>query len=96
MIFDQKSDFRPSKVIQGQTSVSNEIFECLGEVTASTPVWEDYLNDYGTGHFDRTFLICNANEGINEMELYFLRHLIHNKRLTKTTLGGVVPMISVC
>ena len=39
------------------------------------------MKKYGTGHFDRTFLICNANEGINEMELYFLRHLIHNKRL---------------
>jgi len=42
--------------------------------------WEDYLQKYGTGHFDRTFLICDANEGINEMELFFLRHLIHNKR----------------
>ena len=42
--------------------------------------WEDYLKAYGTGHFDRTFLICNANEGINEMELYFLRHLIYNNR----------------
>ena len=42
--------------------------------------WEDYLKEYGTGHFDRTFLICNANEGINEMELYFLSHLIYNNR----------------
>ena len=46
--------------------------------------WDSYLEKYGTGHFDRTFLICNANEGINEMELYFLRHLIHNKRFILT------------
>ena len=53
----------------------------LGLDISSEQHWEDYLQKYGTGHFDRTFLICNANEGINEMELYFLRHLIHNKRL---------------
>ena len=33
-----------------------------------------------TGHFDLTFLMCNANEGINEMELFFLRHLAYNGR----------------
>ena len=34
-----------------------------------------------TGHFDFTFLVVNANEGINQMELFFLRHLAFNKRL---------------
>ena len=33
-----------------------------------------------TGHFDFTFLVVNANEGINQMELFFLRHLVFNKR----------------
>ena len=56
--------------------------------------WEDYLEKYGTGHFDRTFLICNANEGINEMELYFLRHLIHNKRLTKIIKTNIIKNCS--
>ena len=43
--------------------------------------WEEFLKKFGTGHFDKTYLLCNANEGINEMELYFLRHLVHHKRL---------------
>ena len=55
----------------------------LGLDISNEQHWEDYLKKYGTGHFDRTFLICNANEGINEIELYFLRHLIHNKRLAQ-------------
>ena len=42
--------------------------------------WDDFLIEYGTGHFDKTFLICDATEGINQMELYFLRHLMHNQR----------------
>ena len=42
--------------------------------------WDDYLIKYGTGHFDKTFLLCDATEGINQMELFFLRHLLHNQR----------------
>jgi len=53
----------------------------LGLHVSNRQQWDDYLKEYGTGHFDKTFLICDATEGINQMELYFLRHLIHNQRL---------------
>ena len=53
----------------------------LGLQVSNERQWDDYLKEYGTGHFDKTFLICDATEGINQMELYFLRHLIHNQRL---------------
>lgn len=51
--------------------------------------WDDYLIDYGTGHFDKTFLICDATEGINQMELYFLRHLMHNHRLVSFVITTI-------
>ena len=52
----------------------------LGLSVSDKKQWDDYLIEYGTGHFDKTFLICDATEGINQMELYFLRHLLYNKR----------------
>ena len=52
----------------------------LGLNASNQKQWDTFLIEYGTGHFDHTFLICHANEGINQMELYFLRHLLHNKR----------------
>jgi len=55
--------------------------------------WDDYLKEYGTGHFDKTFLMCDATEGINQMELYFLRHLMHNQRLVKNDESIVIFMI---
>ena len=58
----------------------HKIFNIVGLHVSNEKQWDDFLTDYGTGHFDKSFLICDATEGINQMELYFLRHLIHNQR----------------
>ena len=56
--------------------------------------WEDFLKKFGTGYFDKTYLLCNANEGINEMELYFLRHLVHNKRNTALVVSNIDSLMA--
>ena len=60
-----------------------EIINLILGIETSQLDWENFLKKFGTGHFDKTYLICNANEGINEMELFFLRHLVHHKRLLR-------------
>ena len=56
--------------------------------------WEDFLKKFGTGYFDKTYLLCNANEGINEMELYFLQHLVHHKRNTALVVSNIDSLMA--
>jgi len=66
----------------------------LGGIETSELNWEDFLKKFGTGYFDKTYLLCNANEGINEMELYFLRHLVHNKRNTALVVSNIDSLLA--
>ena len=61
-------------------TISFKILYIEGLRVSDEKQWDDFLKEYGTGHFDKTFLLCDGTEGINQMELYFLRHLIHNQR----------------
>ena len=47
------------------------------------------MKNFGTGYFDKTYLLCNANEGINEIELYFLRHLVYHERNTALVVSNI-------
>ena len=52
------------------------------------------MKNFGTGYFDKTYLLCNAAEGINEIELYFLRHLVYYERNTALVVSNIDSLMA--